>query len=124
MRRAIGIAMVIAIAVVFLNDIGRWVNSQSQLNESTAHLADWAAANAHSASRDAGAGLVTAEGARLGMRIYQYDQDQNSVRIWSSSDVQGTWVIGPYVAVAKGVPIDQALGVPFVVRSYQQSQLQ
>ena len=83
MRRAIGIAMVIAIAVVFLNDIGRWVNSQSQLNESTAHLADWAAANVHSASRDVGAGRVTAEGARLGMRIYQYDQDQNTVRILS-----------------------------------------
>ena len=124
MRRAIGVALVIAVAVVFLNDIGRWVNAQSRLNEDTAHLADWTAANVHTASRDAGAQLATTEGARLGIRVYQYDQDQNSVRIWSSSDVPGTWVIGPYVAVAKGVPIDQALGVPFVVRSYQQSQLQ
>lgn len=124
MRRAIGIALVVAVALVFLNDVGRWVNAQSKLNESTAQLAEWAALNVQTQSRDAGALLVSSEGAKQGVRVYQYDQDQTSVRIWSSADVPGTWVIGPYVAVTKGTPIDQALGVPFVVRGYQQAQFQ
>ena len=124
MRKAIGIALVIAVALVFLNDVGRWVNAQSQLNESTAQLADWASTNMHATSRDAGAQIVTTQGAKTGVRVYQYDQDQNTLRIWSSADVLGTWVIGPYMAVTRGTPIDQALGVPFVVKSYQQAQLQ
>jgi uncharacterized membrane protein YhiD involved in acid resistance len=123
-RRAIVIALLIVVAVVFLNDVGRWVNSQSQLNESTTQLADWAAVNVHVASRDSASRLVTTEGEKRGIKVYQYDQDQNSLKIWSSVDVPGTWVVGPYVAVTKGVPIDQALGVPFVVRSYRQTQLQ
>jgi len=124
MRKAIGIALVIAVALVFLNDVGRWVNAQSQLNESTAKLADWASANVHATTRDAGAQIVTTQGAKTGVRVYQYDQDQNTLRIWSSADVLGTWVVGPYVAVTRGTPMDQALSVPFVVKSYQQAQLQ
>jgi len=124
MRRAVGVALVVVVALVFLNDVGRWVNAQSELNENTSLLADWAAANVHASGRDAGSGIVTSEGARRGIHVYQYDQDQNTVRIWGSTDVLGTWVIGPYSAVARGVPIDQALGTPFVVRSYEQAQLQ
>jgi hypothetical protein len=124
MRRAIGIALVVAIALVFLNDVGRWVNAQSQLNENTAQLAEWAATSLAGRNRDAAAQLVTAEGTKRGLTVYQYDQDQNTVRIWGSVDVSGTWVIGPYVAITRGTPLDQALGVPFVVRSYQQAQFQ
>jgi hypothetical protein len=124
MRRAIGIALVVAIALVFLNDAGRWVNSQSRLNESTAQLAEWAATNLAGKSRDAAAQIVSAEGTKYGMQVYQYDQDQSTVRIWSAVDVPGTWVIGPYVAITKGTPVDQSLGAPFVVRSYQQAQFQ
>jgi hypothetical protein len=124
MKRAIGIALVVAIALVFLNDVGRWVNAQSRLNESTAQLAEWAATSLAGNGRDSAAQLVSVEGAKRGIAVYQYDQDQNTVRIWGSADVSGTWVIGPYVAITKGVPLDQALGVPFVVRSYQQAQFQ
>ena len=124
MRRVIGIALVVAIALVFLNDVGRWVNSQSRLNESTAQLAEWAATNLAGKSRSAAAQAVGDEGTKHGIRVYQYDQDQSTVRIWSSVDVPGTWVIGPYVAITRGTPIDQSLGVPFVVRSYQQAQFQ
>jgi hypothetical protein len=124
MRRAIGIALVVAIALVFLNDAGRWVNAQSKLNESTAQLAEWAATNLAGKNRDAAAPLVGAEGAKRGLTVYQYDQDQNTVRIWGSVEVSGTWVIGPYVAITHGMPFEKALGVPFVVRSYQQAQFQ
>ena len=54
MRRAIGILLVVAVALVFLNDVGRWVNAQSRLNESTAQLAEWAATNVHDESRESG----------------------------------------------------------------------
>ncbi len=124
MKRLVGILLVVGIAVVLINDVGRWVNSQSQLNEKTAQLAEWAATNVHAQSRDAGARAVAGEGAARGVYVYQYDQDQSSAQIWSSLDVPGTWVIGPWVAVSKGSPLAQAWGAPFVVRSYQQAPFQ
>jgi hypothetical protein len=123
-KRFVGILLVVGIAVVFLNDAGRWVNSQSQLNEKTAQLAEWAATNVKDQSRDSGSRTVAGEGAAQGVHVYQYDQDQTTVRIWSSLDVPGTWVVGPYVAISRGTPLAQAFGVPFVVRSYQQAQFQ
>jgi hypothetical protein len=124
MRRAIAVALVVAVALVFLNDAGRWVNAQSQLNESTTQLAQWAATNIVGQDRNAAARIVSAEGAKRGISVYQYDQDQTTVRVWSSVAVRGTWLVGPYVAITKGTPIDQARGAPFVVKSYQQAQFQ
>ncbi len=124
MRRALWIALLIAVAVVFLHDVSRWVNTQSRLNESTTQLADWATEVVRPMNRDAASQVVTAEGAKRGVRVYQYDQDQDTLMIWGAADVPGTWVIGPYRAVMKGTPIDQALGMPFVVKSYHQAQLQ
>lgn len=124
MRRALWIALLLAVALVFLHDVSRWVNTQSRLNESTTQLADWATEVVRPMNRDAASRVVTAEGAKRGVRVYQYDQDQDTLMIWGAADVPGTWVIGPYRAVMKGTPIDQALGVPFVVQSYHQAQLQ
>jgi hypothetical protein len=124
MRRAIWIALLIAVALVFLHDVSRWVNTQSRLNESTTQLANWATEVVRPLSRDAGAQIVTAEGAKRGVRVYQYDQDQDTLMIWGAADVPGTWVIGPYRAIMKGTPIDQAFGMPFVVKSYHEAQLQ
>jgi hypothetical protein len=124
-RRALWIVLAIALALIFLNDASRWVNAQSRLNETTAEIAQWAALNVHDQTRDRGAQLVAAEAARRGVQVYQYDQDPTTVRVWSSVDVPGTWVVGPYVAVTTGgIPADKAFGVPFVVRSYQQAQFQ
>jgi hypothetical protein len=67
---------------------------------------------------------VAAEGLKRGVRVYEYDQDRYTVRIWGSADAPGTWVIGPVAAVIRGIPVEQALSVPFVVRSYQLAQLQ
>jgi hypothetical protein len=125
MRRAVGIVLVIAVALVFLNDASRWVNAQSRLNESTAELAQWAALNVHDQSRAQAAPIVAAQGTKRGLTVYQYDQDQTTVRLWSSAEVPGTWVVGPYMAATtQHVPLDKAFGIPFVVRSYQQEQFQ
>jgi hypothetical protein len=117
--------LAIALALVFLNDASRWVNAQSRLNESTAQLAEWAALNVHDQGRAQGAPIVAAEGTKRGVRVYQYDQDPTTVRVWTSVDVPGTWVVGPYMAATtQRVPLDKAFGVAFVVRSYQQAQFQ
>jgi hypothetical protein len=124
-RRALWIVLAIALALIFLNDAGRWVNAQSRLNEATAELAQWAALNVHDQTRDRGSQLVAAEAARRGVQVYRYDQDLTTVRIWSSVAVPGTWVVGPYVAVTTNrAPLNKAFGVPFVVRSYQLAQFQ
>ena len=125
MRRAAAIALTVAVALVFLNDVGRWVNAQSQLNESTSELAEWAAVNLHDQNREQAGKLVASEAAKRGVTVYQYDQDQTAVRIWTSVDVPGTWVVGPYIAItSKRASAGQAFGVPFVVRSYQQAPFQ
>jgi hypothetical protein len=118
------IALAVLVALVFLNDIGRWVNGQSQLNENASVLSQWATDNVRGGSVAANGQKVIAEGAKHGLTVYRYDQDENSLRIWGSAEVPGTWVIGPYVAVLNGTPLDRALGVPFVVRTYQEARRQ
>lgn len=97
MRKAFAIAIVILVAIVFLNDVGRWVNAQAALNEKTTELAQWAAENVGGGNVADNSRLVTAEGARLGVRVDQYTQTSEELQIWSSAEVPGTWVIGPYV---------------------------
>ena len=124
MRRAIGIALVVAIALVFLNDVGRWVNAQSQLNESTEQLVQWSATGGHSENATAGRAAAVAEGSRRGLRVDGFEQNKSIVSVVTSADVPGTWVLGPYTALIRGVPVEQALSVPFVVRGYGQAQTQ
>lgn len=124
MRRILAIVLLVAVALLFLNDVGRWVNSQSKLNEATAELADWAATNVRISDTAEAARRVSDEGTRRGVKVERYEQDQYVVRVWTTRDVGGTWVLGPYNAVMKGTPVDQALSVPFVVRGYKQSSFQ
>ncbi len=65
------------------------MNTQSRLNESTTQLADWATEVVRPMNRDAASQVVTAEGAKRGVRVYQYDQDQDTLMIWGAADVPG-----------------------------------
>jgi hypothetical protein len=123
-RRVISIALVIALAIVFLNDIGRWVNSQSRINEKTARLAEWAAAEVKSSDRNAGARMVMEQASKDGLTVTGYDQNDYTIKIWTATDVPGTIVLGPYTGLLRAVPIDQALAHPFVVKSYQEASRQ
>jgi len=124
MRKALGIALVILIALVFLNDVGRWVNAQSALNEETTALAQWASENVRGPNATVNGQIVTAEGVRRGVRVDTFEQSETELRVWCSAEVPGTWVIGPYTAVLNGKPVDQALSFPFIVRSSQVARLQ
>lgn len=124
MRRAFAIAFIVLVAVVFLNDVGRWVNAQSVLNQKTTQLAQWASENVRGENVDQNRSIVIAEGARTGVRVDKYEQTAGEARILTIAEVPGTWVIGPYVAVLNGTPLDQALGGPFIVRSSEVARLQ
>ncbi len=124
MRRVIVIGLVVAVAVVFLHDAGRWVNTQARLNEATTQLAEWASTNLRVQNPAEAPPIVAGEGAKRGVTVYRFEQDQTTVRVWTSANVVGTWVVGPYMAVNRGTPLRQSIGAPFVVRSYRQEQIQ
>lgn len=112
----------VALVAIVLNDGGRWFNAQARLNESTAQVADSASVSLRNSTRDAAAQSVVEDAGRHGIRVTQYGQDPNSLQIWTAADVQGTWVLGPYVALLGGTPFDQAMAAPFVIKDYQQAQ--
>jgi hypothetical protein len=50
------------------------------------------------------------------IRITQYALADNSIHIWAEKNVEGTWVLGPYLALAKGTPLAKAWKATFVVK--------
>ena len=123
-KRVIGIVFVVAVLAVVLNDGGRWFNAKSNLRTTTNDLSSWAASNARNMTREQAGQELVRRASAVGVRVYQYGQDQNGVQIWTEADVPGTWVLAAYVAVANGTPIGQALGTPLIVRDYTAVQFQ
>ncbi len=122
MKRVIGVLILIGILAVVLNDGGRWFNAKSSLRTSTNELASWAANYARNLPRDqAAAELVNQANVKL-IRVSQYGQDQNGIQIWTEADVHGTWVLGPLLALNRGLPFDQATGAAFVIRDHAVAQ--
>lgn len=122
MRRVLWIVFLVAIVVVVLNDGGHWFNARSNLSQQTSQLGAWASTTVANQSRDQAAASLVEKAQESGIRVYQYGQDANGVEIWTETDVKGTWVLGPYVAVLKGVPFKKAIGSPLVIRDYVQAQ--
>lgn len=121
-RRVIWILLLLAIVALVLNDGGRWFNTRSSLSEATSELGAWASSNLSAQTRDQAANAIAEKASQAGITVYQYGQDPNGVQIWTQTDVRGTWVLGPYAALVRGVPFKQALHSPFVVRDYVQAQ--
>jgi hypothetical protein len=122
MKRIIGIVIFVAILAIILNDGGRWFNAKASLRTATSDLSGWASASARSLGRDRASQELVNQATIRGIRVYQYGQDDNGIQIWTESDVRGTWVLGPYIALTKGIPFNQAIGHSFVVQDYSQAQ--
>jgi len=121
-RRVLWIVILVAIVAVVLNDGGRWFNTRSNLSQATSELGAWASSNLSSVTRDQAADAIAKKAGEAGITVYQYGQDPNGVQIWTQTDVTGTWVLGPYAALVRGVPFKQARHAPFVVKDYVQAQ--
>lgn len=111
------LVLVVAVGAVVVNDAGRYSNTKYDLGNATEKIVDEVSAHARSMTRDQAATNAADIGATLGVRVYQYDQDSQGIRVWTEATVAGTWVLGAFVAWRAGKPLD----TPYVVRDYATS---
>lgn len=111
------VSLVIGVGAVFVNDAGRYSNTRYDLSNVTEQIVDELASSARNKTRDQAATAAAAMAAEKGMRVYQYDQNNQGIQVWTEATVTGTWILGRYMAWRAGKP----LGTPFVVRDYATS---
>lgn len=121
MRKLLWLAFLIALLAVVINDGGRWFNGKSNLSQATSQLGSWATANAGGLPVDRATQAVNDEAAVLGIKVTSYSQDDNGFTIATESDVRGTWILGPYLAVYKGVPFTKSFETPMVIQDQVQA---
>jgi len=113
-KKLIVIALVVALAAVFINDVGKFTRSRYNLDNATKQVVDEIASHAGSLPRDQAAQQAATLAQQNGIRVYQYDQNGTGVQVWTELPVEGTWVLGRLAAWRSGKPLDTA----YVLRNY------
>lgn len=123
MRKLLWLAFLIALLAVVLNDGGRWFNAKSDLSQATSQLGSWATANLGTGTDLATATQrISQQAAEQKVTLFKYQQDANGFVIETQTNVRGTWILGPYVAVLKGVPFKKSFDTPMVINDSVQAQ--
>jgi len=122
MKKLVVALLFIAVLAILANDGGRVFVAKSKLKADTGTLASWAENNAGSMTREQAATQLVERANQIGVRITQYGQDADGVKIWTERDVTGLWVLGTYKATLDGVPLRQALGRSIVIKDYVETQ--
>lgn len=118
MRRMITWILVLAVVGVLGSDIWTYTKAARNLDDATYELSRWALGVSGTGNRDQVAAQLVQQAAPYGVRVYQYDQNDNGVRVWTEDDVSGTILLGTVWNVIKGVAPREAYGKPFVIRDY------
>lgn len=104
LKTVLKIALVLAIAIVVVNDIGRYVQAQSKLHDGTTIVLEWSAQNARFLGKDKAALQAETMAAQNGITLTGYGQDQTTVTIATSLQLDGTWVLARVVALKNSKP--------------------
>jgi hypothetical protein len=121
--RLLWITIIGAVIAVGLNDGARWGQVAADLNNSTyAALTQTVADKGKAAPGDIAEELGK-QAQVQGIRITQYAIADKRLHVWSEKDVEGTWVLGPYTAMAKGVPFAKALHAKYTVKHESEAML-
>jgi len=115
-RRTLWILLVVAIVATIVNDGGRYVQAQIDVHNSTQQVLDSAALAAAHMSQAQLAQQIGNLAATQGITVVQFASGPDGVTLWTSEDVRGTWVLGPYLAITHGVPYKRAWATPFAVK--------
>ena len=116
MKRILIIVFWVAVVALILNDGGRYAQGVIDLRTSTGRVLDHAALGAAKLTQAQLAQQIGALAATQEIRVTQFATGPDGLTIWTEEDVKDTWVIGPYLAVNRGVPIRQALATPFTIK--------
>lgn len=106
MKKILVIALVVALAVTFVHDLGAYVNARRALVEGTRDAADVAAGVA-TTGRNAAARAAADKALERGVTVYLYDQDGTRVEVWGRIEVEGTWVYAPVTGFIEERPAEQ-----------------
>jgi len=122
MKKVIYLLLTVAVLAVLANDGGRLFVGKSTLRANTGTLASWAMNNAGSLTKEQTAQELANRATVLELRVYQYEQDNERIQLWTETDVTGLWVLGTYKATLDGVPFRKAIGSPIVIRDFAAAQ--
>jgi hypothetical protein len=117
MKRLLPILVVGLILALGVNDGGKYGQGVIDLRNSADQALNQTAIIGHGASPERISQILGSQAAVHGIRITQYSLIENKLHIWAEEDVKGTWLIGPYMAMARGdVPFQKAFGTPLVIK--------
>lgn len=118
-RRLMVFIIVIAVVGVAVNDLSRISKAVTHLRSVTYDVTRWAADNALQTPRDKAAAKILADAQAQGVTLYAYDQDDKSVRVYTSREVTGTIVAGPIYNLIEGASFNEAISSPFTIRNHK-----
>lgn len=116
MIRILNIVIVVVIVAIIVNDGGRYAQSVIDLRNSTGQVLDQSVLRAKGLSQSEFAAELGQLAATQRIRVTQYGISPTAVHIWTEEDLYGTWLIGPYAAMARGIPFSQAFATPLVIK--------
>jgi len=122
--RILGIIILIVVLGTAANDTYRYLRAEQNLRDTTYELAKYAGENASALGREGVAAQLAAMAAPRGVRVYQYDQGEQGVGVWTSTNATGTIVVGTVAGLIAGKPFDEAFLSPFEIRDYRQTNYQ
>ncbi len=98
MKTLLKILLVIAIAVVIINEVGRYAQAGENLNDTTNLLVDWAENNAREMGQAKAGAQLAAMAQQEGVVVTAYGQDGTTFTLYTQAPVTGSWVVGPFLA--------------------------
>ncbi len=98
MKTLLKIVVVIVIAIVIVNEVGRYAQAGETLNDGTNQLAEWAANNARPLGQSRAGSQLAAIGAEKGVVVTAYGQDDTTFTMYTQAPVEGSWIVGPFLA--------------------------
>lgn len=123
-KRILGIVLVLSVLAIAANDAYRYIATQRRLGDTTYALAKWAGENASTMSREGAAIQLDQMAVPRGVRVYQYNQGDQGVQVWTSANVTGTLAVGTVAGLIAGKTIRTAFRTPFEIRDYRQTNYQ
>lgn len=111
LRRVLILILVVIVAIVVVNDAGRWISTQFNLTEITSETAHLAARTP--GSRDAAAIAAADYAASQGIKLYAYDQNEQTVYVYTEVELKDTLVLGPFLSLLA----NRSYTVPYMMRA-------
>lgn len=104
-KTVLKITLFVLIAVLIVNDLGRFVQAEFNINDTTTKLLNFGAKNGRALGRDEAAKQASAFATRHGVVLTGYGQDEETVSLVTVTPLEGTWVIVPFINLISKKPI-------------------